>query len=328
MNHQTDIDIVIRYLEDPDNEQCKALLNEWIQQEPGNLDIFLDMKAMWQGDPLPAASAFDSEEQWEQLTGKLDEAPPAVAPVAPQKSVRVVKMNRKYWWAAAAVLLMIAGTWTFLAPSSYTTYATNQQQDSLRLSDGSMLYLNAHTQVRYAKGFGQQNRLIKIDKGEAFFDVNKNDALPFIVNAPDVEVQVLGTAFNVKAGSNGVKVFVQSGKVSAAYKGTEQKVILTPGEEASLKHKGTPINTRFHSKNNNILAWKTRTLTFDATPLNEVAEALEDFYNVQVKISNAQLADKKLLATFPNMSLDEVLDIMRKTLQINITHKDNLVEIY
>lgn len=327
MNNQTDIDIVIRYLEDPENEQHKTQLNEWIQQDAGNLDIFLDMKGMWHGDPLPAASAFDTQGQWQALDTMLDKVPVAAALPPQKKNTRVIRMNRRYWWAAAAVLL-IAGTWTWLGPGGYKTYATNQQQDSLRLPDGSMLYLNAHTQVRYARGFGKDNRQIKIDKGEAFFDVTQNDALPFIVNAPEVEVQVLGTAFNVKAANSGVKVFVQSGKVSAAYKGTEKKVILTPGVEASLKRNGHEIDTRTHKKNNNILAWKTRTLTFDDTPLTEVAEALEDFYNVQISISDQQLADKKLLATFPNMSLDEVLDIMRKTLQINITHKNDLVDIY
>lgn len=326
MNNQTDIDIVVRYLEDPENEQSKKLLNEWIQQDAGNLDIFLDMKAMWHGDPLPAASTFDTHGKWQELNATLDKLPvPTTSPAI--TNTRVIKMNRRYWWAAAAVLV-IAGTWTWLGPGGYKTYATAQQQDSLRLPDGSMMYLNAHTQIRYARGFGKENRLVKIDKGEAFFDVTKNDALPFIVNAPEVEVQVLGTAFNVKAANSGVKVFVQSGKVSAAYKGTEKKVILTPGVEASLKHNGNTIDTRIHKKNNNILAWKTRTLTFDDTPLNEVAASLEDFYNVQIKISNQQLADKKLLATFPNMSLDEVLDIMRKTLQINITHKNDLVDIY
>jgi len=325
MNNQTDIDIVIRYLEDPENEQHKKQLNEWIQQDAGNLDIFLDMKGMWHGDPLPAASAFDTQGQWQALDAMLDKVPVAVLPQ--QKSPRVIKMNRRYWWAAAAVLV-IAGTWTFMGPGGYKTYATSQQRDSLQLPDGSTIYLNARTQVRYARGFGKDNRHIKIDKGEAFFDVKQNDALPFIVNAPEVEVQVLGTAFNVKASNSGVKVFVQSGKVSAAYKGTEKKVILTPGVEASLKRNGREIDTRIHKKNNNILAWKTRTLTFDDTPLNEVADALADFYNVQVKISNQQLADKQLLATFPNMSLDEVLDIMRKTLQINITHKNDLVDIY
>lgn len=328
MNNQTDIDIVVRYLEDPENEQFKQQLNDWIQQDAGHLDIFLDMKAMWHGDPLPAPTAFDTNGKWQELNAMLDEVPvTTTATPATNNSGRVIKMKRRYWWAAAAVLA-IAGTWTWLGPGGYQTYATAQQQDSLKLPDGTMMYLNAHTQVRYARSFGKANRLVKIDKGEAFFDVTKNDALPFIVNAPEVEVQVLGTAFNVKAANSGVKVFVQSGKVSAAYKGTEKKVILTPGEEASLKRNGSEIDTRIHKKNNNILAWKTRTLTFDDTPLNEVAESLEDFYHVQIKISNQQLADKKLLATFPNMSLDEVLDIMRKTLQINITHKNDLVDIY
>nr|WP_295870188.1 FecR domain-containing protein [uncultured Chitinophaga sp.] len=334
MNKKTDIDIVIRYLEDPDNEQHKQQLNDWIQQDTANLDIFLDMKAMWQGDPLPAASAFDTQGQWLQLNATLDALPSTTtastaAPAAAPRNSRVFQMKTRYWWAAAAVLA-IGLTWTWLGPGSYKTITTAQNLDSLHLPDGSMVYINAHSTVRYSRTFGKNNRHIKIDKGEAFFDVVKNDALPFTVDAPDVEVEVLGTAFNVKAAGSGVKVFVQSGKVSAAYKGkgSDKKVILTPGQEASLARHGSTIDTRFYKKNNNILAWRTRTLTFDDAPLTEVAAALSDFYHVQVDISNQQLNDKKLLATFPNMPLEEVLDIMRKTLQINITHKDNLVEIY
>ncbi|HVI43365.1 MAG TPA: FecR domain-containing protein [Chitinophaga sp.] len=324
MNSKTDIDVVIRYLEDPGNEQLKQQLNDWIQEDAGNLDIFLDMKAMWQGDPLPAASAFDTQEQWQHLSAALDNTP--AAQPKPARG-RVVKMNPRYWAAAAAVAV-IAITIVWLVPGRYNTVTTAQNQDSLSLPDGSMIYLNANTTIRYAKAFGKNERHVKIEKGEAFFDVVKNDAVPFTVDAPDVDVQVLGTSFNVKAAAAGVKVFVQSGKVSAAYKGKEKKVILTPGLEASLKHNGDNIDTHLHKKNNNILAWKTRCLTFDDSPLTEVAEALEDFYNIQVDISNPQLADKKLLATFRNMPLDEVLDVMRKALQINITHKNNLVEIH
>ncbi|CAL1518367.1 FecR domain-containing protein [Chitinophaga sp. MM2321] len=329
MNSKTDIDIVIRYLEDPENEQHKQQLNQWIQQDASNLDIFLDMKDMWHGDPLPAASAFDTHGQWQQLNAALDAVPVSTEqPATPQPvKGRVIKMKPRYWWAAAAVMLF-AVTWTWLGPGGYKTITTAQNLDSLHLPDGSMVYINAHTTIRYPRSFGKENRHLSIVKGEAFFDVTKNDALPFTVDAPDVEVQVLGTSFNVRAASAGVKVFVQTGKVSAAYKGTEKKVILTPGVEASLKHNGTGIETQLHKKNNNILAWKTRCLTFDDSPLTEVATALEDFYNVQIDIRDQQLADKKLLATFRNMPLDEVLDIMKKTLQINISHKNNLVEIY
>jgi ferric-dicitrate binding protein FerR (iron transport regulator) len=321
MNKSTDIDIVVRYLEDPENEQLKAELNDWIEQDNANLDIFLDMKAMWQGDPLPAASStYDVHGQWEQLDQQL------VAPAA--KPTPVVQMKRRYWWAAAAVLLLAAGTWTFFWPGGYQTFATNQQRDSIRLSDGSMLYLNSNTRVRYAREFGKNSRTIKIDKGEAFFDVTKQDNVPFIVNTPEVAIQVLGTSFNVKSSNHNVKVFVESGKVSATYKVTGKQVILTPGMEASLNSQQNDIDTKTYNKRNNILAWKTRTLIFDETPLSEVAASLADFYHVQVKISNPQLADKKLLATFPDLSLDEVLDIMRKTLRINITKTNDLVEIY
>ena len=321
MNKHTDIDIVVRYLEDPENEQLKAELNDWIEQDNANLDIFLDMKAMWQGDPLPAASAYDTNNQWQELSKQLD-TPPA------QKPAPVVQMKRRYWWAAAAVLLLAASTWTFLWPGGYQTFATNQQRDSIRLSDGSMLYLNANTRVRYAREFGKSSRTIKIDKGEAFFDVTQQEAVPFIVNTPEVAITVLGTSFNVKSAKNKVKIFVESGKVQASYKNSDKKVILTPGMEASLNLRQIEIDTKTYNKRNNILAWKTRTLTFDDTPLSDVAAALADFYHIEVKITNPQIADKKLLATFPDLSLDEVLDIIRKTLQVNIHKTNDLVEIY
>ncbi|RFS18850.1 DUF4974 domain-containing protein [Chitinophaga silvatica] len=324
MNKHTDIDIVVRYLEDPENEQLKSELNDWIEQDSANLDIFLDMKAMWQGDPLPAASSYDTHGQWQELNKQL------VTPVTTSTpaSAPVVQMKRRYWWAAAAVLLIAATTWTFFWPGGYQTFATNQQRDSIRLSDGSMLYLNANTRVRYAREFGKKSRNIKIDKGEAYFDVTKQQDVPFIVNTPEVAIEVLGTSFNVKSENNTVKVFVESGKVSASYKKSNKKVILTPGMEASLRLHQNEIDTKTYNKQNNVLAWKTRTLTFDDTSLSDVAAALSDFYQIKIKIDNPKVADKKLFATFPDLSLDEVLDIIRKTLQVNITKTNDLVEIY
>ncbi|MFB6457934.1 FecR family protein [Chitinophaga sp. Hz27] len=343
MNSKTDIDIVIRYLESPENEQYKRLLNDWIQQDPANLDIFLDMRDMWNGDPLPAASAFDTHGQWQKLSTTLDELPAnacvaapitATAPLSVASSeknaattTKVRKIQGRYWWAAAAVA-GIAATLTLLGPGNYKTYATQMQIDSVKLQDGSMVYLNANTIIKVPRDYGKKDRQITIQKGEAFFDVTKNDAQPFAVAAQNVDIKVLGTSFNVKSADHDVKVFVQTGKVSAAYKGADKNVILTPGEEALLVHNKSDISTTLHKKSNNILAWKTRCLVFDETPLSDVASALEDYYHVKVTISNPQLADAKLLATFRNLPLDEVLDIIRKALQINIKHEDNLVQFY
>lgn len=325
MNTKTDIDVVIRYLEDPDNEQHKNALNAWIQEDAGNLDIFLDMKAMWQGDALPVASPYDTHQAWLALEAALEETPPVTAPAATPAKIK--PMLPRYWWAAAAAIA--AGIlWFWIGPSRYHTFQTAQLVDSLRLPDGSMVYLNANTSIRYSKNFQSAERKIYVDKGEAFFEVAPHAVQPFTVDTRSVEVQVLGTSFNVRENAGNVKVFVQTGKVSAAYKGTSRKVILTPGEEASLRRNSSNIDTRLYKKNNNVLAWKTKWLNFDDAPLPDVAAALESCYNVPVVIKNDALADKKLLATFRNMPLEEVLDIMRKTLQVNISYKDNLIEIY
>ncbi len=331
MNSKTDIDIVIRYLENPDNEQCKRLLNDWIQEDPANLDIFLDMRDMWHGDPLPAASAFDTQGQWAQLSTTLDKLPitqPTTETVAtPMATAKVKKMPYRYWWAAAAVT-GIAAAMALLGPGSYKTYATHQQIDSVRLNDGSIIYLNANTVVKVPRKFGETDRKVTIAQGEAFFDVAQRPSQPFTVEAPDVDIRVLGTSFNVKSADKDVQVFVQSGKVSAAFRNSDKNVILTPGLEARLPHNNRDISTTTHTKANNILAWKTRCLVFDESPLSDVAAALEDYYHVKVNINDPKLADARLLATFRNLPLDEVLDIIRKALQINIKHEGNLVEFY
>lgn len=323
MNTQTDIQVIIEYLEDPENEQRKQALDEWLQLDAGHLDIFLEMRALWQGDVLPAVSSYNTTQQWEQLETQLDTPQPLS--VAASNTTSVKKISPRYWWAAAAVLLLVAG-YAVLHQPAYLVKQTAQKQDSLLLPDGSMVYLNANTTIKYPREF--KTRHITIEKGEAFFEVAQKPDAPFSVNTDKVAIQVLGTSFNVKDNGGAVKVFVQTGKISAAFKGSDNKVTLTPGVEAALADVNRKIETSQPLKNNNILAWKTRNLVFEDSPLTAVAAALENCYHVEVVIRNEQLADKKLIASFRNLPLEEVLDIMEKTLQINISHKNDLVEIY
>ncbi len=207
MNTQPDIQVVIEYLEDPENEQHKLALDKWLQQDAGHLDIFLEMRALWQGDVLPAISSYNTTRQWEQLETQLDAPQPLT--VAPSTVTPVKKISPRYWWAAAAILLLVAGYTIFHQPA-YLVKQTAQKQDSLLLPDGSMVYLNAHTSIRYPREF--KTRHITIEKGEAFFDVAQKPDAPFSVNTDKVAIQVLGTSFNVKDDGRAVKVFVQQEK--------------------------------------------------------------------------------------------------------------------
>ncbi len=150
MNTQPDIQVVIEYLEDPENEQHKQALDKWLQQDAGHLDIFLEMRALWQGDVLPAISSYNTTQQWEQLETQLDTPQPLS--VATLNATPVKKISPRYWWSAAAILLLVAGYAVFHQPT-YLVKQTAQKQDSLLLPDGSMVYLNANTVIKYPREF-------------------------------------------------------------------------------------------------------------------------------------------------------------------------------
>lgn len=335
MKQQPDIDVVIRYLEEPGHEEHKRSLDEWLQLDAANLDIFLETKALWQGEVLPATGSYDIAHQWQLLDAQLTATslPPVTVTVPPVQAVptpskgKVRALGTSTWWAAAAAAIVIAAAVIIYRQPAYIAQQTAQNTDSLLLPDGTRLYLNAHTSVKYPRNFQKNSRDIFVQQGEVFVDVKHMPEKPFSVHLKNVDIEVLGTSFDVKETKQGVKVFVQSGKVKAIYRNGKNAVILTPGEEAEMLLAGTTISTRHH-RNNNPIAWKTGQLTFVDAPLSEVAEILEDYYKVNIVLKGEGLADKKLLATFHKESLTEVLDILSKTLQVQAVQKDSLVEIY
>jgi transmembrane sensor len=318
---QPDIDVVIRYLEEPGHEEHKRSLDEWLQQDAANLDIFLETKALWQGETLPTATSYNASQQWQVLESRMGPVTTPVIQIRPEKRIKPM-----YWWAAASVAMLVATFLLFRQPL-YIAQQTAQNTDSLLLPDGTRLYLNAHTSVKYPRHFKGNSREVFVQQGEVFVDVKQVPDKPFSVHLKNVDIQVLGTSFDVKQTTKGVNVFVQTGKVKAIYKNTKKSVILTPGQEAEMLLAEATISTRHH-RNNNPIAWKTGYLSFDDAPLSEVAKVLEDYYKVHIVLKNEALADKKLLATFHKESLSEVMDILSKTLQVHTLQKDSLIEIY
>ncbi|ASZ12798.1 FecR domain-containing protein [Chitinophaga pendula] len=329
MNTTPDIDIVIRYLEEPASEENKQALDAWLQRDPSNLDIFLETKALWQGEAIPAAPAYQVELEWELLAPQLvlPEEAVKIQEVPAVRTGKVRLMRSRIWWAAAAVVVVVGGV-LWLKPPALRVQQTAQHTDSLRLPDGTALYMNAHTKVKYPPKFKGNSRDLYVQHGEVFLDVAQMPEKPFVVHMEDVDVQVLGTAFDLKQTAAGVKVYVQSGKVQAYFRKTKKSVILTPGLEAYMLQAHETISTREHLKNSNVIAWKTGRLIFEDTPLSEVGEVLSNVYHVQVNIKDPSLADKKLVASFQQESLPEVLRTISKALQVEVTQKDSLVEIY
>ena len=190
------------------------------------------------------------------------------------------------------------------------------------LQDKSSIKLNKNSSVFYGKNFGKINREISL-KGEAFFAVTKNSEIPFIVKIKNGAVKVLGTKFNIKESQTGDTCFVSvfEGIVSVLNFNSGKEVILHKGESASIFTNS--ISLRPYSENDR--SWDTGKILFYNTSLIDVSKVLADYYNKRFIISDDILTQIQITATFENNSIEEVIDILKKTLQINVDMKENSV---
>jgi transmembrane sensor len=214
------------------------------------------------------------------------------------------KLKYTYWpnWAAALILFCLSSTLVY--------YISNKQKQKIHhtqfgetatiiLPDSSTVVLNGNTTLRYTAGQDfNQNREVWLE-GEAFFSVLRKPGsrkVHFFVHTPDVNVQVLGTRFNVTNRGRKTRVVLNSGKVNLSAETHEKKPVtetLLPGEMAELspaqqKFKKSQVNPEIYS------AWTHKKLIFQATPLAEIISLLEENYGYTVHVSNQQILSRKI----------------------------------
>ncbi len=192
----------------------------------------------------------------------------------------------------------------------YNKIATPKAREfQLVLPDGTMVWLNAASSIRYPTVFAGNERKVEIT-GEAYFEVAKHVKMPFVVNVNNsIEVQVLGTHFNVNAYENesAIMTTLLEGMVKVI-KGGEQSVI-RPGEQAQVKdhiHVAKDVNT------DKVMAWKNGVFDFENTSLEEVMRQLERWYDIEV-VYEKGVPDVALIGKVTkDVPLNGLLDNLRK----------------
>lgn len=233
--------------------------------------------------------------------------------------MRALPFTRWSYYVAGAAALFIIGlvllnTITFQKP--FDTLATgNAAIAPLSLSDGSQLFLNSHSSVKFPEKFGSTSREVYF-WGEAFFEIVPDAARPFTIDMGEAKVKVLGTSFNIKAyqADDNVEVTVNSGKV-LFYRADESGRIL---DQVSLVKSEKGIFSKSSGKfwksinlDLNYLSWKTGILTFNETSLDKVLGDVSRKYGVRFKYDGTDVSSLKLTATFDNETLDSVLEIIQ-----------------
>lgn len=180
------------------------------------------------------------------------------------------------------------------------------------LPDGSKVWLNAESTIRYKVPFGLKERDVKLT-GEAFFEVKKDEKRPFQVESGKVNVTVLGTRFNYKAFPEDtmIEIVLAEGKVSlnSASSETGKEIILIPGERAVVNKMTNETN--ISSENiEKYIGWHEGKLIFDECPISEVALQLGRWFGIEVEIADPQILGYQISTTFENESLHQILAML------------------
>jgi transmembrane sensor len=207
--------------------------------------------------------------------------------------------------------------------------AEKQVVNEFILPDGSVVALNSNSKLQFPKKFKNNVREVTIT-GEAFFDVIPNPEMPFIINAGNAQIKVLGTSFNVNAypENETVEVVVETGTVQVSSNEKLNRletaeILLKPGEKGTFLNSLGKLEKGLNS-DANYLAWKTHNLVFENTPLKEVVQYLNKTYYTNIQLKEDNLNNLVLTAQFERKPVDFILDVVQITFGLKLEQENDI----
>ena len=209
--------------------------------------------------------------------------------------------------AAAAVILCV---FLFRGNEQQIHLMADAQMKEFVLPDGTEVTLAPGSKLTYSEKSPRNTAL----EGKAYFEVARNEAVPFEITADGAFVRVLGTKFMVDAGSSVKEVYVTEGKVLFAKSSDAEGVILTKDMQATLSpDENVPVIAVEPDVNS--ISWQRGSFIFDKTPLREVLKTLSEHYKVSFAATDL---DKQLSGEFYAEDLDLIISLIESALDVHI----------
>jgi ferric-dicitrate binding protein FerR (iron transport regulator) len=301
-------------------EENKLFIENWLKQTPENREVFSELEKVWKlTGTLNKSVDANIDEEWTKFVKLREELPVKTNTSIKLKILRIAAI-------LIPAILVISFTLYYFngirLEKKWTTLIA-LERTQLELPDGSEIWVNKNSTFQYPAKFGKKQRLVKLH-GEAFFKVSKSHA-PFIVDAGNTTIKVLGTQFNVKNSLNysTTEVFVNEGKVLFSSKAKLQNnVTLHAGDKGLFLGNECPIKKET-VKTSNAAAWVIQKLTFHNTTLRQVKIDLENYFGQTVVISEG-LENCLFSGDFNNPDLNNILEIISLSVGCNLRFDGNI----
>jgi transmembrane sensor len=248
---------------------------------------------------------------------------------------RKIYLNSFIKIAAAVVIGLFIGIFIthFInkqEPLYYTAHSPKGSVSEWQLPDGTQIFLNADSKLKYKAESKKGVREIFLE-GEAWFEASTNKKRPLIVHTPYYDINVTGTQFNIKAYEDDSEIIttLEEGEIVLSPSANiilEENVTMKPGEQAILDKESKnlnikTVNPRWYT------AWKDNKLIFMNMTLEKLIILIERKYGVDIVVKDPSILNYHCDGTFKNETIIEVLEIIKKTLPINYEIVGQRIEI-
>lgn len=326
MKNPTDINIlIIRLLSGEADVNEKRIIADWLGHSDDNKKLFADLKEIWLSSGIQSnADNYHLEEAILKFREQISKS-------KYQKKLRINFMSYLKYAAIAILILALpfsyyTGTRNTPADHSITTIACAfGDKSSIVLPDNSRVWLNSGSKLTFSSDF-KNGRKVSLE-GEAFFSVSKDKSNPFRVKTTDIEIEVLGTEFNVKAYAeeNSVSTTLVEGsvKISSKYQHTlmkpDQKLVFDKGSKKMMIQElsDTAPDTE----------WKDGRLVFRNESLAELVPKLERWFDVDIIFSDEQVRSRRFTGVLERESILEVVSYFDLSNLVVCTIKGNKIII-
>lgn len=253
------------------------------------------------------------------------------------QKTKAFRLNNLQKIAAGFILISMLSVLYYLFAGKVTTNTEFGQVKTLMLPDSSVIILNGNSKISYARNFNNGTREVWLT-GEGLFKVKHINTDPgnvkpqekFIVHCNDLNIEVLGTTFNVKNRRNKTSVGLLNGKIQISYPdltaAQNKKIILAPGDY--LQHgKNTKTVLQRLSDPAKLTLWVDHHLAFKNPTIQEIAMALEDDLGYKVQIENDSIAKYRIEGEINVAEVKELLQIISDTQHLRVSKDDKNITI-
>ncbi len=196
----------------------------------------------------------------------------------------------------------------------------------IMLSDGTLVYMNSRSSLKYPANFVSNNEREVFLEGEAYFEVTKDSKRPFLVTTSEMGIKVLGTHFVVSSyKEDGNFVVLAEGSV-AVYKGQDRETprVIVPKEKATIKENNITVKK---VDINDYLGWMDGTLTFNNEPFSVIVHKIERHYGVEIQNGYEAMNPIKFKGTFKDETITDLLDAFKESAGFDYEIRDNKIII-